>query len=55
LLAATAQEVSELVSAPLAVGGGPVGGVVSVLGGDVYYQDKPLSCTWIILPAEYTT
>jgi hypothetical protein len=44
--AAAAQEVRQLLAAAVTVRGDPNRAARSV-GCDVYYQDKPLSCTWI--------
>src|SRR5262249_26889755 len=70
-LAALAQEVGELLAPALTVPGLDAGTAVAALvvvapaagavrgvrlvGGDIYYQDKPLSCTWIRMSTEYIT
>ena len=48
---APAQEVSQLRAASLAV---PIGALACTVepGCDVYYQDKPISCTWIGIVAQ---
>jgi hypothetical protein len=54
--AASAQEISQLLTPASAVAGEVPARAVTVelgLGGDIYYQDKFLSCTWMWILAHW--